>query len=259
MTLTTQLNTEIARAKAAEKALGDRLANLETPVPVPVPPVPTGTVVNPGDSISPVAGTTYLLRSGTHRLAFGSAERHEANVQLLPYPGEAPVIDGTGLDPHFLYLGAGASWTLGAIALRGFRPIDSGIVAVGDGCTLHALPGFTITGMGGAAQPLDINSHGVYGHGTGTYVLDSPTITGIPGAAVHHYRGTPNGTINGGRLGAFYESALIGSGQATFTGTAFVEPAARWDLQVYTAEGPAAATLTNCTGTGLNGSVRRVG
>jgi len=150
--------------------------------------------------------------------------------------------------------GPGPHGTLGAIALQGFRPTDSGIVGVGDGCTLETLAGFTITGYGA----VNANSHGIYFHGTGTGKLTAPVISKVPGAALHCYRGSPVVTVTNGQLGSLYESSLVGSGSVTFTDTAFTEPLAAWDLQIYSdSTGSGSATLVRCTGTGPDGAVRQ--
>lgn len=228
------------------------------PVPTPVPdPTPTFDAVLAAGSTTPdllallASGKRRIaLRGGTHRIALGAGERHEAGVSLLPYPGESVVIDGTGLDPHFLYLGTGATWTLGAITLRGFLPLNSGIVAIGDGCDLHTLPGFTIRGPGVKG---DYTSHGVYFHGTGTGTLDGIDIAGVPGAALQTYRGTPTVRVNGGSLGSIYVTVLAYSGSVAFAGTKFTSTVAAWDLQ----NGGASVTgLSSCVGSGANGTVR---
>lgn len=234
-----------ARVSALEAAV----AALQPPAPLPVP---AGRAVYPGEDVPALVAAgarALLLRGGVHRFAFGASERHEAGVSLLPYPGEPVAVDGTGLDQHFLYLGPGASWTLGAIALRGFAPANSGIVAVGDDCSLVTLPGFSITGPGARG---DSTSHGVYLHGTGSALLDRPAIAGVPGAAVQAYRGAPVLNVVGGRLGGVYTSALVYSGAARFEGTAFTEAAAAWDVRASGAR----PVLSGCTGTGPSGAVR---
>ncbi len=258
-----RLTAEITARAAADAKLDARLKALEAPtVPTPVPtptPVPPGAIeIRPGDPLSLSAGKTYLLRGGTHRISFGSGDRREANVSILPYPGEAVIVEPSG-DQHFLYLGPGASFTLGAITLRGFYPFDSGIVAVGDGCSLTTLEGFTIIGR--AALPGyvktadDYRSHGVYFHGTGTGRLDKPVITDVPGSAIQSYRGSPVYEVNGGRIGGRYISLLAYSGRATYTGVTFTSPPAAWDIDCQV---PAIVTTSGCTGTGANGSIRRI-
>lgn len=237
-----------ARAKA-DKALSDRIAALEAP---PVAPTVTGTVVTPSDDIPALLASgvrAFVLRGGTYRIGWGSVERHEAGVSLLPYPGESVTIDGTGLDPHFLYLGPGADWTLGAIRLTGFLPVNSGIVAVGDACSLTTLDGFEIAGPGVKG---DNTSHGVYFHGTGTGTLTNPWIHGVPGAAIQTYRGTPVVVVSRGHLGGMYETALVYSGSVLFSGTAFTDPSAAWDVRASGSK----PVMTNCVGTGPDGSVR---
>lgn len=233
-----------------------RVAALETeppkpPDPGPVPPEDS-TIVKPGDPVELVDGGVFLLREGTHRLAWGSGERHESRVAILEYPGEHPVIDGTDLSDHFLYLGAGASFLLGAIELRGFAPYNSAVIAYGDDCILATAPGFRIQGDPDLDDP---TSHGLYGHGTGVAILDQPDIQDVPGSAIQHYRGSPRTVVRGGKLGGRYISSLIYSGTIAMLGTAFVDHSAAWDIQV----SGATATLQGCTGTGSGGSVRRIG
>ena len=246
---------EAAARSAADTALSLRIAALEalqpTPAPTPIPP-PTGTVVTPADDVPALllSGVrAFLLHGGTYRFGWGAAERSEAGVSLLPYGDGPVVIDGTGLDPHFVYLGAGASWRLGAMRLQGFLPSNSAVVAVGDGCDLRTDDGFEIAGPGAKG---DNTSHGVYFHGTGTGTLTNPYIHGVPGAALQTYRGTPQVTVNRGRLGGMYISALVYSGNVTFSGTAFTEPTAGWDVRANVSR----PVLTGCAGTGTAGAVR---
>lgn len=231
--------------------LASRVSALEAAVKAlqPVTP-PVGYAVSPTDNVPSLiaAHPVIIMHAGTYRFGFGAAERGDT-VSLLPYGDGPVVIDGTGLDPHFLYLGPGGNWTLGAITLRGFLPSNSAVVAVGDGCSLTTLDGFEIAGPGVKG---DNTSHGVYFHGTGTGTLANPSIHGVPGAAIQTYRGTPQVSVSRGRLGGMYETALVYSGTVTFNGTAFTEPTAAWDVRANTAR----PQLVNCTGTGPNGTVR---
>lgn len=216
-------------------------------------PVPAGTAVTPADDVRALVDAatgpiTVRMHAGTYHFGFGSADRTDA-VTLLAFGDGPVVIDGTGLDPHFLYLGPGADWTLGAIKLQGFLPVNSGIVAVGDSCSLTTLDGFEIAGPGVKG---DNTSHGVYFHGTGTGTLTNPYVHGVPGAALQTYRGTPQVTVKGGRLGGMYETALIYSGTVVFEATAFTEPSAAWDCRANVTR----PVLTGCTGTGPGGAVR---
>ena len=246
---TSALIDSIPTLKSDLAALAKRVATLEaTPGPIPS----GATVITPQDSIATLLAQgerTFVLRGGAYHESFGSAERHEAGVTIDAYPGEPVTFDGTGLPQNWLYLGPGADWTLGAIALTGFRPKDSGIIGVGDNCALRTKPGFVIVGSG----PKDPTSHGIYCHGSGSASLDDPSLTNLPGSALQTYRGSPKVIVTDGRLGGLYETVLAYSGSIAFDGTAFTEPTAAWDIQ----NGGASVTgLSTCTGTGPGGSLR---
>lgn len=250
----------------------------------PVPPLPSDVYAvwpSIGKSIATMVGEGKIklrLHGGNYHESFGSTERHEAGVELLPFGDGAVVFDGTGLAQNWLYLGAGAGWTLGAITLRNFRPIDSGIIGIGDGCHLERLEGFKIVGAGPAgpwpATSGSQNSHGIYLHGTGTTHGTKTEIVNIPGAAMTSWRGSPRFVEDGGRFGSHYISALVGAGRGTFNGVDFTTadgtatgPIPHLDVHQYRGSpgepdaDPTATAITNaaCTGTGADHSVRRTG
>lgn len=249
---------------AADRAIADlvsKVANHETrilalehpvvtPPPVVVDPV-ADIILRPGESIvSAVAAgkRSILLQGGTYNESFGSVERHES-VSIASLPGETAIIDGTGCDPHFVYLGSGATWTLGRLQLQGFGPLNSAVVGIGDG-RLVTSAGFVLLGKPGMT---DRTSHGLYFYGTGSGDIEDAEVSGVPGAAIQTYRGNPQVIVHGGRFGGLYESAIVYSGKVLFDGSAFTEPTAYWDIE----SAYVTPTLINCTGTGPNGSVRR--
>jgi hypothetical protein len=219
------------------------------------PPPPEGLVITPADDIRALvaAGKRQLvLRSGTYRTSFGAAHRSgDGIVSLQAYPGDPmPAIDGTGLDPHFVYLGAGSDWRIGAIRFEGFAPSDSGIIGPGDGSRL-TLKG-TVIRFGTAARTTggEQNRHQVYFHGTDCIgLLEDCDLAGAPGAALQSYRGNPVVTVNRGRYVANYRGALIYSGQWTINDAVI-------GGTTYDAETTGGLTLNRCTN--ASGSAVRV-
>jgi hypothetical protein len=224
------------------------------PPPPPPPPPLTGVVINPGTGTIAAAiangDLNLILRGGTYKDSFGSTQRTDT-VQLRNYPGETPIIDGTGLAQNFLYLGTG-NWTLTGIRIQGFRPVNSGVLANKDG-TL-TLDGCTVVGLG--AQ--DSTSQLVYGFGTGTTtVKNSSRLINAPGGAFQLYTNggaDPVGVVTDTELNSLYRGAFVYDGTATFTRVVF-SGSAPWNIEV---QSDATATLNSCTGTGVGGAVTRL-
>lgn len=264
MTTPRTIKAEYERATAVEEAQALRIAALEALAKPPVVIDPGATVVVPGvDDAKALmaAGKKNLLLRGDaltpHRFALGSVPTQFRGVSIRAYPGDSPVIDGAGLDPHLVYLdSASGTWKI-FVPFRNFRPVDSGVIGIGTGARLETGKGAGGVGMGRPGLPYDINSHGYYFHG-GSGLIEDTDLTGFPGAALHFYKGSSVVVVNRGHFGAFYESILVGTGaDVTLNRVAMVEPAAAVDLQLYLAEGPAKVALSGCTGTGPGGSVRR--
>lgn len=248
---------EVAALKAILAAGGG--GGGTTPVPndpIPDPPTPppplTGTVINPGTGTIAAAialgETDLVLRGGTYKDSFGSTQRTDT-VSLRNYPGELPVIDGTGLAlQNFLYIGTG-NWTLTGIKIQGFRPVNSGVMANKDGTlTLDAMQ---IVGFGPVKSDIQL----VYGFGTGTTTIRGSRLWNAPGAAWQAYTGTPVGIITDTQLGGLYRGAFIYNGTTTFTRVTFTGPGP-YDLEVQSPGNPVYGADT--TGTGPGGSVLRL-
>jgi hypothetical protein len=220
------------------------------PPPGDPPPPLTGTVINPGTGTIAAAiangNLNLILRGGTYKDSFGSTQRSDT-VTLRNYPGESPVIDGTGLAQNFLYLGTG-NWTLTGIRIQGFRPVNSGVLANKDG-TL-TLDGCTVVGLGPVKSDIQL----VYGFGTGTTtVKNSSRLINAPGAAFQLYTNggaSPVGVITDSELGGLYRGAFVYDGTGTFTRVTFIGPGP-YDIEVSSAT----ANLVSCTGTGVGGAV----
>jgi hypothetical protein len=223
------------------------------PPPDPPPPL-TGTVINPGTGTIAAAialgNLNLILRGGTYRDSFGSTQRSDT-VTLRNYPGESPVIDGTGLAQNFLYIGSG-NWTLTGIKVQGFRPVNSGVLANKDGTlTLDAC---TVVGLG----PIQSDVQLVYGFGTGTTtVKNSCRLINAPGAAFQLYTNggaDPVGVVTDAELNGLYRGAFVYDGTATFTRVTFTG-SPPYDIEV---QSDATANLVSCTGTGVGGAVKRL-
>jgi len=219
------------------------------PPPPPPPPPLTGVVINPGTGTIAAAiangDRDLILRGGTYKDSFGSTQRTDDCI-LRNYPGETPVIDGTGLLQNFLYLGSGAAWEFTGIRIQGFRPVDSGVIGVGAGSlTLTAV---TMQGLGA----LDDNVHNIYCFGNGTTIIRQGChILGAPGAAITTYFGagaiTPTVTISDSELvglyrgGLFYDAGTITAINSRFFSSSGVDIERLSSVPV---------TLTNCQGGG---------
>jgi hypothetical protein len=249
----TRLDDHEKRIAALEKAV----EALQAPAtPIPTPTLPAGAVVlRPGDDVKAacINGATVVLRGGTYSFGFGSTYRWFPNgLTLMAYPGELATIDGTGLDPHFLYLDGGTV-TLDGLHLKRFSPSNSGILAVKGG-TLR----LRSVWIEGDTAKTDTTSHGVYVTANGRAELTHTFIEDIPGAAVQTYNnagitGTPTAVIDGGSLHARYYPILCWTGSVS--AKTALSGSILGDVRQNTG-----ATFTDrgCTGTGPGGAVRVV-
>lgn len=219
------------------------------PPPGDPPPPLTGVVINPGTGTIAAAiangDRDLILRGGTYKDSFGSTQRTDDCI-LKNYPGETPVIDGTGLLQNFLYLGAGAQWEFTGIRVQGFRPTDSGVFGVGAGTLIWDAS--TVVGYGA----LDDNIHNIYVFGNGTLIMRRGAKSlNAPGAAVVTYWGsgatTPTVTISDSELTGLYRGGLFyDAGTITATNTRFFASSGV-DIERLAA---VPVTLTNCQGGG---------
>jgi hypothetical protein len=221
------------------------------PPPPPPPPPLTGTVVNPGEFKQAVLDgeTDIILRGfaqvGPYRESFGATQQTNS-VSVRNYPGELPVIDGTGLAlQNFLYIGTG-NWHWTGCKIQGFRPTNSGVMANKDGTlTLDAMQ---IVGVGPVKSDIQL----VYGFGTGTTTIRGSHLWNAPGAAWQAYTGSPVGIITDTVLGGLYRGAFVYNGTTTFTRVTFEGPGP-YDIERQAPGNPVYGADT--TGTGPGGSV----
>jgi hypothetical protein len=198
---------------------------------------------------------TLVLRGGIYRDAFGHTPARTDVVKLTAYPGELPIIDGTGLVPHFCYVGVGADWRIKGIRFQNF-PINytgaNGTAIFGiqqgylelDQCVVQYI-----------TAAMDSLCHIVYAQGTGSCLIRDSKLLGSIGAAVTSFTGSATVTIERSELTALYRALLIYHGPTTATDTIIRTTQTAFDVEV---SAPGTVALTRCVGGGVNGAVRRI-
>lgn len=191
--------------------------------PPPPPPPATGIVARAGDNLATrfneaMAANQPLILEADFTLPstwnFGGGSGHSRRIRI---DGNGHTITGTSTQRRFLYLGA-PNCELIDLNLRGFVPPDSGTIGLGPGTDRTLLRNVNAVGSG----QYDMNSHGVYVYGGGTFRIEGCDISGVGGAALHMYgSGSPVGEVIDCDLNSVYSTVMPHLGYVTISRTGF--------------------------------------